>query len=107
MRLLPSQRAFIFAPERFSVLTGGMGCGKTRAAIIKGLILSHIFPGNHGMVGRFHASDLEDSVLPLFWEVCPPTWVRKWDKQRKIVTFKNYSDISFRHMDDASATKKS
>lgn len=105
--LLGSQRTFIFAPEVFSVIAGGWGSGKTRAGIIKGLILSAYFPGNQGMILRYHGSDLEDSVIPLFFEVCPPSWIRNYNKKSNTVVLRNNSIIMFRHLHDAKSPTKS
>jgi hypothetical protein len=102
-KLLPSQRAFIFAPERFSCIAGGFGSGKTRAGCLKGLVLSTVFPGNCGMVLCLHGTDLMDRVLPVFLEVCPPSWIQTYNKQSKIITLKNQSQIMFRHLQDAGA----
>lgn len=104
--LLGSQRTFIFAPERFSAIAGGYGSGKTRAGILKGLVLSAHFPGNVGMILRYHGSDLEDSVIPLFFEVCPPSWIRSYNKKSNTVVLRNNSIIMFRHLHDAKAATK-
>lgn len=106
-KFLPYQWNFIFAPEQEVVLASGFGSGKSHACTYKGLVLSKIFPGNRGLIGRFHGSDLDDSVIPLFFEICPPTWIRHYNKQKNIVTLKNNSQILFRHIHDpgASGTK--
>ncbi len=99
-KLLPSQREFIFAPERYSAVSGGFGSGKSRALVTKGLILSAMFPNNMGIIGRFRATDLEESTIPVFFEVCPPSWIRSYNKQSKVVTLRNNSQILFRHIHD-------
>lgn len=102
--LLPSQRRYIFGPERFAILDGGFASGKSRAGILKGLVLSTIYPGNRGMIGRFHGTDLNDSIIPLFFEVCPESWIRSYRKApQNVVTLKNGSQIIFRHIHDARA----
>ena len=102
-KLLGSQRAFIFAPERFSCIAGGYGSGKTRAICLKGLILSSVFPQNQGMLACFHGTDLQDRVKPVFFEMCPPLWIEDYNKQANIVTLRNGSVIFFRHIHDATA----
>ena len=117
--LLGSQRAFFNFPQPHQVdpkkpqtvfmkcLTGGWGSGKTRVLLINGLILSAIFPGNEGLVGRFKGKDLEESVIPLFFEVCPPSWiksVRERGKTGMIVRLVNGSIIYFKHIHDAGAS---
>jgi hypothetical protein len=101
--LLGSQREFVSAPEKFAMIGGGYGSGKTRAAVLKGLILSAIYPGNEGIIGRYHGTDLEDSTIPVFHEVCPPSWIKSFNKKTNTVTFLNGSKIYFRHIHDAKA----
>lgn len=117
-RLLGSQKAYLSFPQPHQIdplrpqtvfmkcLTGGWGSGKTRILIINGLILSAIFPGNEGLIGRFKGKDLEESVIPLFFEVCPPSWiknVRERGKTGMIVRLVNGSVIYFKHIHDAGA----
>lgn len=104
--LLPSQFEFIFSPARFSMICGGFASGKTRAGCTKGLILSAKYPGNVGMIARYHGTDLEDSTIPVFFEVCPPNWIKRYNKKTQTVVLRNGSIIMFRHIHDASATKK-
>lgn len=104
--LLPSQFEFIFSPARFSAIAGGFASGKTRAGVTKGLLLSAKYPGNVGMIARYHATDLEDSTIPVFFEVCPPSWIKRFNKNTKTVVLRNGSIIIFRHIHDATSTKK-
>jgi hypothetical protein len=102
--LLPSQRAFIFAPERFSAISGGFGSGKSYALTLKGLILSATIPGNVGSFLCFRGSDVERRLIPLFMEeVCPPAWRKNFNKNKRIVTLRNGSVISFDHVKDGTA----
>lgn len=119
-RLLGSQDAFMRAGPKpyqdkngdlkmsdtaYAVLEGGWGCGKTRIMCQKGVVLSALFPGNEGIIGRYRGSDLQDSTIPAFFEVCPPSWLKKngWNKQSNTVTFKNESKVYFRHIHDPNA----
>lgn len=102
-KLLGSQREFIFAPEKLSCIAGGFGSGKTRAGCLKGLVLSTVFPGNCGMVLCMHGTDLMDRVMPVFMEVCPPSWIQSYNKQARVVTLKNQSQVMFRHLHDPNA----
>jgi hypothetical protein len=102
-KLLKSQRAFIFSPETSACIAGGFGCGKTRAGCLKGLVLSKLFPKNQGMMLCYHGTDLRDRVLPVFFEVCPPSWIRSYNKQNQIVTLQNESQIMFRPLHDSTA----
>lgn len=107
-RLLGSQREFIFASERFSAFAGGYGCGKSRALIIKGLILSAAIPGNAGMFLCYRGTDLETRLIPLFEEVCPKSWIRAATKKPfRTYVLRNNSVITFQHLHDARSSAKS
>lgn len=117
-RLLGSQKAFLSFPQPYQIdpskpqtifmkcLTGGWGSGKTRILIVNGLLLSAVFPGNEGLIGTFHGSDMELTVIPLFFEVCPPSWIksiRGRGKTGMIVKLVNGSTIYFKHIHDPGA----
>lgn len=106
--LLPSQREFIFAPERFSAIAGGYGSGKSRALIVKGLILSAAIPGNAGMFLCYRGTDLETRLVPLFEEICPRSWIKHSTKKPfRTYTLRNGSVITFQHLHDAHSSTKS
>lgn len=100
--LLPSQREWLYAPETLKTIASGFRSGKTRILCVHGVVLSAAIPGNRGLIGRYHATDLEDWVIPVFFEVCPPSWIKKYvqDRGRKAVVLRNNSVIYFRHIHD-------
>lgn len=111
-QLLPKQFEFIFAPEEFTAYMGGFGSGKTRAGILKGTLLSMI-PNNRGLVGRFAATDLEDTTQRDLLEFLHEAKLLKEApnaKTRRAIIYcvdpitnapTGYtSEISFQHMDD-------
>ena len=106
--LRPSQSEFLFSPEPYSMLFGGWGSGKTTIGCVKGLILSAAYPNNCGLVGRYHATDLEDSTMPMFFELCPEKWIKPggWKKARKTLTLKNGSTVLFRHIHDPNPRRR-
>lgn len=104
--LLESQREFIFAPERFACIDGGFASGKTHAGCLRGLILSAAVPGNVGMILRYRGTDLEESTMKTFFEVCPPSWIRSYNKKARTAVLRNNSVIMFRHLHDASSSAK-
>lgn len=107
-RLLPSQNEFIFSGERFSAIAGGYGSGKSRALIVKGLILSAAIPGNAGMFLCYRGTDLETRLVPLFEEVCPRSWIKHSTKKPfRTYTLRNGSVITFQHLHDAHSSTKS
>ena len=102
-QLLPSQRAFVFAPERFSAISGGFASGKSFALVLKGLILSAAIPGNRGAFLCFRGADTERRLIPLFMEeVCPPSWIKSWNKNKGIVVLRNNSVVEFAHIKDGT-----
>jgi hypothetical protein len=102
--LLNSQRAFIFAPERFSAISGGFGSGKSFALVLKGLILSAAIPGNVGSFMCYRGSDVEKRLVPLFMEeVCPPAWRKSYNKNKRVAVLRNGSVISFDHIKDSTS----
>src|SRR3990172_3204810 len=105
-KFLPSQREFLFSPASYIALMGGWGSGKITIGSMRGLVLSTLYPGNVGLVGRYHATDLEDSTLPTFFGLCPPSWIRHWKKARKILTLRNGSQILFRHIHDPNPKRR-
>ena len=111
-QLLPKQFEFVFAPEEFPAYIGGFGSGKTRSGIIKGTLLSMI-PNNRGLVGRFAATDLEDTTQRDFIEFLYEAKLLKETpnaRTRRAIVYcvdpitnapTGYtSEISFQHMDD-------
>lgn len=115
-RLLGSQKAYLSFPQPHQIdpqkpqtifikcLTSGWGSGKTRVMILNGLMLSALYPNNEGLIARFHGKDLETSVIPLFFEVCPPSWVKRITDKGKTgmkVFLKNGSVIYFRQIHDS------
>ena len=55
------------------------------------------------MILCLHGTDLMDRVLPVFMDVCPQSWIQTYNKQARIITLKNQSQIMFRHLQDAGA----
>lgn len=105
--LNPSQRAFIFSPERFQCIDGGVSSGKSFACCLKALVISAMMPGNVGMIMRYHATDLEQSTMKTFFDVCPPSWIKTFNKNKKVVILRNNSVIIFRHIHDAGSSARS
>lgn len=98
--LLPKQKEFIFAPDRFACLSGGFGSAKTFAGCMKGIILSSLYPGNSGLVARETYPELRDSTRKVFMELVPTSWILDWNESFNTLLLKNGSQILFRPVDD-------
>ena len=102
--LLPSQKAFVFAPERFSAISGGFASGKSFACVLKGVVLSAAIAGNVGSLLCYRGSDVEKRLVPLLMdEVCPRSWIKSYNKNKRVVVLRNNSVISFDHIKDANS----
>lgn len=58
------------------------------------------------MILRYHGTDLEESTMITFFELCPPTWIKSFNKRNRTVLLRNGSIIMFRHLHDAKAMTK-
>ncbi len=111
-QLLPSQYKFLSAKEQIVVGMGGYGSSKTFGGVLKVAHLA-MFPNNRGIVGRFAATDLEETTqrdLVDFLHEAELLHTAPNQKTKKAivhcvdpVTQRNLgytSEISFQHMDD-------
>jgi hypothetical protein len=96
--LNPTQERFIKTITRFPLLSGGFGSGKTMAMCQK--VLKHLdYPNNLGLLGRLTYPELRDSVQKTFFEVCPPNYIRRFNKAEQTATMMNGSELMLRHLD--------
>ena len=92
IKFSPKQREFINAKDRYTLFSGGFGCGKSTATYIKLAMLCLFFPNNRILLGKRTLSALEKVVLPEFFDIVPREWVHH-DKKNNILTFFNKSEI--------------
>jgi phage terminase large subunit-like protein len=91
----PKQRAFLTAPERMRLYTGGVGAGKTFAGAIE------VFrqpAGSTGMVVAPTYTMLKDASFKTFREVADPL-LRSLNKSEMTATLCNGTEILFRSAD--------
>ena len=69
----PSQRQLMFlhAAEKEQLYGGAKRGGKSVAISMKAILLSVMYPGNRGGLFRQDLTDLRDSLLVTFFQVCP------------------------------------
>lgn len=106
----PSQRAFLESTAAETVFFGGLGAAKTTVLCEKAIDLSWFIPGNEGMIGRAHETELEDIVIPEFFRVCPDELIVNWEKGAKRLTLRTInpdkpSVIWFSHVTEAQPGK--
>lgn len=116
-QLLPHQYETLAAKEEDIVILGGFGCAKTKTGILK---MSHflMIPENRIVVGRFAATDLEETTQRDFIEFLYEAELLKVapnQKTKKAIVYcvdpvtgesLGYtSEVSFQHMDDPAHLK--
>lgn len=88
--------------ERFSLLGGGYGGGKTWALILKAL-LELKKPKNRVLIGRRHLPDLRNTTMVDFFDLLPPGWLKDYNKSELRGELWNGSTFLFRPCKDAKA----
>src|SRR5262249_19037205 len=77
---------------------------------MKAIMLSVMFPGNPGLIARKDMTDLKDTSLTTFFDICPPELIldhHKGDRKILIRTTGKPSEILYRGLGDASDVEKS
>lgn len=74
--------------------------GKTYAGCQEALKKSIIYPGNCGLIGRKDFTDLRDTTLKTFLEICPEDFIANYNKTEHHIKFVNGSEIYFRELKD-------
>jgi len=101
-KLTPKQIEYVNAKDRHLLVSGGRGCGKTMAFIVKMYLLAQMFPGIHILLGRKTRSNIEQTTLPDVFDVFPQgTYEYKVGAGK--IFFPNGSQITIKGL-DASAS---
>ena len=85
---LPKQQDFLTAPERFTLMSGGFGSGKTTALCAKAILLSVGIPNNLGFVGRMDGKALRASTMQSLYDMLPVEMLAKRNDQQGFLQFK-------------------
>jgi phage terminase large subunit len=83
--------------------------GKTVAGAMKSVLLSIMFP-NRGLIGRKDMTDLKDTSLTTFFDICPPELIldhHRGDRKIVIRTSEMPSEILYRGLGDQGDVEKS
>jgi len=83
-------------------MTSGWGTGKTMFAILKGVRLSGLYPGNKGLILRKNLTDLHDSTMSDFIDYTRGQFKIKSQHKTCRIPIKGYpdSEIIFHHVDE-------
>jgi hypothetical protein len=105
------QQLFIEAAEREQLYGGAKRGGKSVALCQKIVLLSVLFPGNRGILARADMTDLKDTTLTTFWQVCPQEIMKKHHMGDRTIFIdtgtKHDSTIIYRGLGDANDVEKS
>lgn len=97
---IPAQRHFMEATEREVLYSGAFGAGKSRIGCEKGLLLSLLYPGNRGLVGRSKFTDLRDTTMDTWFRYVMPDGLQAtYNKQEHKLVLTNGSEILFYGID--------
>lgn len=103
--LLPSQEEFWKSEERFVLLSGGVGCGKSMIGLLRVIYECMSQPDNYVLVGRATYQEIHDVLLKEFFEICPDSWIKEYRKTPhpsvilQTFTPNKTSEIIFRNLD--------
>ncbi len=113
-KLLKAQREFLEIPHNYNldvaVYQGGFGSGKTFSGALLGILLSQKFPGIKGLVGAQTYTLVRDTTLQTYFEHLDNIGFQEdidyeWSASMQKLTFKNGSEILFRHFDEPNKLK--
>jgi hypothetical protein len=79
---LPQQEAFLTAQEKYKLISGGFGSGKTSILVAHVLALLMFVPGNLGYLGRMDGKALRASTMQTLWEMLPRDAVAQKNDQQ-------------------------
>ena len=112
--LLKAQREFLEIPHNFAldvaVYQGGYGSGKTFAGSLLGILLALKFPHIRGLVGAQTYTLVRDTTLQSYFEHLENMGFSegkdfRWSSTLQRLSFKNGSEILFRHSDEPDKLK--
>ena len=113
-KLLKAQREFLEIPHDYTldvaVYQGGYGSGKTFAGSLLGILLALKFPGVRGLVGAQTYTLVRDTTLQTYFEHLENFGFvegkdYEWSSTLQKLSFKNGSEILFRHFDEPNKLK--
>lgn len=100
--LNPKQERFMRSQTKNLCYWGGRGCGKSAALVLKIIHLMLNYRNNYGLLGRYNYSDLRDTTVKDFLDICPKIYIKQYYKQERRILFINGSQLIFRGLKDVS-----
>jgi len=98
----PKQANFHCSEAKYRLYIGAWRAGKTYAGCMEALKKSMLYPNNCGVIGRKDFTDLRETTLRTFLEICPQDFIANYNKTEHLVTCVNGSRIYFRELKDGT-----
>ncbi len=107
--LNPIQEQFVFSTDKVSGYYGGIGNGKTLAGCLRALMLSDLYPGNVGLVGRLTYPELRDTTQKQLLDIVRirngghlerGDYVESYRQNPDTLILRNGSQILFRYLEN-------
>jgi hypothetical protein len=96
----PKQIEFHKSSARYRLFLGAWRSGKTYSGCKEALKQSMLYPNNRGLIGRKNFTDLRDTTMKTFFEVCPAELIKSYNKTEHHLVLINNSEIFFRELKD-------
>lgn len=100
------QVKFMNCAHKEQLFGGAKRGGKSVAICQKVIALSMAFPGNRGILIRQNLTDLKDSTLVTFFQVCPKEIIARHHLGDRMITFTNGSYFIYRGVGDEDELEK-
>ncbi len=89
-------------PSHLFLLDNFIATHNTWAGCKEALKQSMLYPNNRGLIGRKNYTDLRDTTMRTFFEVCLPELIKSYNKTEHHLCLINGSEVFFRELKDRS-----
>jgi len=102
---LPQQRAFLSSGAKYVAFVGGVRSGKSLAGARKAIVLSQLYPGSKGLIGRLTSVALRETTQDTLFRMLPKSLIADWRAHEQHLWLRTpepgvFSEILFYHLDD-------
>lgn len=92
------QDRFMKLRTKIQFYGGGFGNGKTSGTCVKAIQLMKDYPGSHGAILRETLPKVTTTTMKEFFKWLPPTWIKSFNKQERVLTLINGSTCVFSYL---------
>ncbi len=102
----PTQAKAHSLGNRYKLFGGAMGGGKSRWLCEEAKELSMAYPGNRGVMLRYHLQDFKNSTLKTLLESIPPELITNHNQAEHTITFINGSELLYLGVSESENVNK-